>query len=50
MISVTQIALDCGFNDLSYFIRSFKKLKGITPKKYRAGKEDESSKSSKGMI
>lgn len=34
---ITRIAMDCGFNDLSYFIRSFKKQKGITPKKYRNG-------------
>ena len=34
-LPITQIALDCGFNDLSYFIRSFKKYKGTTPKKYR---------------
>ena len=47
---VTQIALDCGFNDLSYFIRSFKKYKGITPKKYRAGNKDESFKTNKGVL
>lgn len=34
-LPVTQVAMDCGFNDLSYFIRSFKKYRGITPKKYR---------------
>lgn len=32
--SVTEIALSCGFNDLSYFIRTFKKYKGMTPKAY----------------
>ncbi len=32
--SVTQVALECGFNDLSYFIKTFKKYKGTTPKKY----------------
>lgn len=32
--SVTETALDCGFNDLSYFIHIFKKHKGISPKKY----------------
>ena len=32
--SVTEIAYNCGFNDLSYFIRVFKQLKGITPKQY----------------
>lgn len=33
-ISVTEIATECGFNDSSYFSHVFKKLKGITPKKY----------------
>lgn len=32
--SVTEIAFACGFNDLSYFIKTFKKRKGITPKRY----------------
>ncbi|MFV0361810.1 MAG: helix-turn-helix domain-containing protein [Suipraeoptans sp.] len=32
--SVTEIALNCGFNDISYFISTFKKYKGTTPKKY----------------
>ncbi len=32
--SITEIAFDCGFNDLNYFIRCFKKYKGISPKKY----------------
>lgn len=33
--SVTSIAFSCGFNDLSYFIKTFKKVKGITPAKFR---------------
>ncbi len=33
--SVTQIAYDCGFNDLSYFIKTFKAHKGVSPKEYR---------------
>lgn len=32
--TVTETAYDCGFNDLSYFIRAFKKYKGVTPKQY----------------
>ncbi len=30
--AVTAIALDCGFNDLSYFHREFRKKFGMTPK------------------
>ena len=30
-LSVTDIAYGCGFNDLSYFIKTFKSIKGITP-------------------
>lgn len=32
--SVTEIAFNCGFNDLSYFIKTFKRYKGTTPKRY----------------
>lgn len=32
--TITEVAFSCGFNDLSYFIKTFKKYKGITPKKY----------------
>lgn len=39
-LSVTEIALDCGFNDLSYFIKTFKKHKGLTPRKYLKSLED----------
>ncbi|MBE6884318.1 MAG: AraC family transcriptional regulator [Ruminococcaceae bacterium] len=34
-MSVTEIALSCGFNDLSYFIKTFKQIKGSTPAQYR---------------
>ena len=34
-ISVTQIAYSCGFNDLSYFIKTFKEIKGVSPKIFR---------------
>ena len=33
--SITDIAYRNGFNDLSYFIRTFKKYKGTTPGKYK---------------
>lgn len=35
--SITDIAFSCGFNDLSYFIKTFKTINGITPRKYRKG-------------
>ena len=36
--SITDIAYSCGFNDLSYFIKVFKDLKGISPKQFRKDK------------
>lgn len=33
--SITEIALSCGFSDVSYFIRLFRRQKGVTPRKYR---------------
>jgi len=33
-LSITEVALSCGFNDLSYFIKTFKKYKQTTPKQY----------------
>jgi len=34
-MNLTQIALECGFNDYSNFLRAFKKLSGSSPKKYK---------------
>lgn len=34
-MSVMDVALECGFNDCSYFIRVFKKQKNMTPNQYR---------------
>ena len=33
--TVTEAAFANGFNDLSYFVKTFKRYKGITPKQYR---------------
>lgn len=32
--NVTEVAMDLGYSDVNYFIRCFKKYKGITPKQY----------------
>lgn len=32
---ITEIALSCGFNNISYYNRAFYKLMGMTPKQYR---------------
>ncbi len=32
--SITEAAYNSGFNDISYFIKTFRKYKGITPKQY----------------
>lgn len=34
-MTVAEIAQHCGYNDSSFFIKQFKKYKGITPKQYR---------------
>ena len=33
--SITDVACSCGFYDASYFVKVFKKYKGMTPKKYK---------------
>lgn len=34
-ISITEVADECGFYDLAYFSRTFKKQTGVTPSQYR---------------
>ncbi len=34
-LSVTDVALSCGFNDLSYFIKVFKRQKGMSPREFK---------------
>ena len=41
--SVTQIALKCGFENLSYFNRLFRRKFGVTPGQYRGEKEQPGS-------
>ena len=33
--SIIEISVNCGFNDVGYFIKTFRKYKGTTPSKYR---------------
>lgn len=34
-VTITEAAYRCGFNDSSYFVKIFKKYKGVTPKQYQ---------------
>ncbi len=34
-LTVTDIAFSCGFNDVSHFVKMFRKMYGMTPKSYR---------------
>ncbi len=34
-LNVTDVALSCGFNDLSYFIKMFKRQKGVSPRAFK---------------
>ena len=34
-LPITQIAFECGYSNISYFNRSFKKINNISPKEYR---------------
>lgn len=37
--NMTELTYECGFNDLSYFIRVFKSIMGVTPKQYALAQE-----------
>lgn len=37
--SITDIAFECGFNDSNYFGDAFRRIKGVSPNKYRRNKE-----------
>ena len=34
-LPVTDVALDCGFGDLSNFVRTFGRAAGVSPKRFR---------------
>jgi AraC-like DNA-binding protein len=34
-LNVSEVALDCGFEDLSHFSRAFKEKFGVSPANYR---------------
>ncbi len=36
-LPITEICMECGFNDSSNFIKVFRRYKGMTPKQYRNG-------------
>lgn len=38
--SITDIAFECGFNDSNYFGDAFRRVKGISPNKYRKNNEN----------
>ena len=40
--SITEIALDCGFESLSYFIRRFKEQMGVSPNEYKKREKTQS--------
>jgi len=33
--AIKSVSFDCGFNDVNYFIRLFKKMEEITPRQYQ---------------
>ena len=34
-LSITEISMESGYNNSSYYIRKFQELQGITPQKFR---------------
>jgi AraC-like DNA-binding protein len=36
--NVTEVAFECGFNDSSYFARQFRRVFGVSPRQFQAGK------------
>jgi transcriptional regulator GlxA family with amidase domain len=48
--SITSVALDCGFSDISHFGRLFRSAFGVSPRDYRRGQYGASAQLSKGSI
>jgi len=42
--AITDIALDCGFNDLSNFIRTFRRAAGMSPRAFRRASKGDRKK------
>ena len=38
-MSITEIALECGFHGASYFTETFRKINGVSPREYRCSKD-----------
>jgi AraC-like DNA-binding protein len=36
--NVTEVAFESGFNDSSYFARQFRRILGVSPRQFQAGK------------
>jgi AraC-like DNA-binding protein len=39
LLTVKEVAFQSGFNDVSHFVRDFKKQYGLTPSEFRVGKK-----------
>ncbi|MBO7252570.1 MAG: helix-turn-helix transcriptional regulator, partial [Oscillospiraceae bacterium] len=36
---ISQIAIECGFQEMSYFAKAFREIMGVTPSQYRKNRE-----------
>ena len=43
-MKISSIAFEVGYNDVSHFIQSFKKVYGMTPEEFRGGAENRGKK------
>ena len=42
-LDIAEVSSLCGFDDYNYFIRAFRKANGVTPKKFRGGKDEKNA-------